>query len=70
MDKYPDMSAIFKIQFEQEEKLKSKIKDLEAEVDLLKNKLKFAEDCVFDMMGANVISSDAAQKFLKGIKID
>lgn len=70
MDKYPDMSALYKIQFEQEERLKSRIKDLEADVDLLKNKLKFAEDCVFEMMGANVIPSNAAQKILKGIKID
>lgn len=44
MDKYPDMSAIYKIQFEHEQKLRDRITELEQELQKTKNELNQALD--------------------------
>lgn len=43
-DKYPDMSAMYAIQFEHENKLKNKIKELEAELDRTRKALGVAKE--------------------------
>lgn len=44
MDKYPDMSAIYQIQFEHEQKLRDRIKELEQELSNTKQELNQALD--------------------------
>lgn len=44
MDKYPDLSAIYKIQFEHEQKLRDRITELEQELQKTKNELHQALD--------------------------
>lgn len=44
MDKYPDLSAIYKVQFEQEQKLRNRIKELEQELEKTKQELNQALD--------------------------
>lgn len=43
-DKYPDMSAMYAVQFEYENKLKDKIKELEIELDRTRKALDVAVD--------------------------
>lgn len=44
MDKYPDLSAIYQIQFEHEQKLRNRIKELEQELQKTKDELNQALD--------------------------
>lgn len=44
MDKYPDLSAIYKIQFEQEQKMRDRITELEQELAKTKQELSQALD--------------------------
>lgn len=45
-DKYPDMSAMYAVQFEYENKLKDKIKNLETELDRTRKALDVAVDAL------------------------
>lgn len=45
-DKYPDMSAMYSIMFETENKLKDKIKELEAELERTRKALEIAVDAL------------------------
>lgn len=44
MDKYPDLSAIYQIQFEHEQKLRNRITELEQELQKTKDELNQALD--------------------------
>lgn len=43
-DKYPDMSAMYSIMFETEDKFKNKIKELETELERARKALEIAKD--------------------------
>lgn len=45
-DKYPDMSAIYELQFREENRLKNKIKDLETELERTRKALEIAKDTI------------------------
>lgn len=45
-DKYPDMSAMYAVQFEYENKLKDKIKELETELERTRKALDIAVDAL------------------------
>lgn len=48
-DKYPDMSAMYAVQFEYENKLKDKIKELEAELERTRKALYLAFEMLKDI---------------------
>ena len=47
-DKYPDMSAMYAVQFEYENKLKDKIKELETELERTRKALDVANAVIMD----------------------
>ena len=54
-DKYPDMSAMYNIMFEAEDKLKNKIKELEAELERTRKALDVAWDGLKKIGSGNII---------------
>lgn len=50
-DKYPDMSAMYAVQFEYENKLKDKIKELETELERTRKALDVAVDALNTIKG-------------------
>ena len=64
-DKYPDMSAMYAVQFEYENKLKDKIKELETKLERTRKALNIAVDA---MKKSNEIVYSAYGSPLKTLK--
>lgn len=63
-DKYPDMSAMYSIMFEAEDKLKNKIKELETELERTRKALDVAVDALKDNLSqANFTQMLDASRF-------
>lgn len=66
-DKYPDMSAMYAIQFEYENKLKDKIKELETELERTRKALEIAVDALDRMAVYDSIYDIIARNAMKRI---
>lgn len=55
-DKYPDMSAMYAFQFEYENKLKDKIKELETELERTRKALDLAKNAINSAVDHNIIN--------------
>lgn len=63
-DKYPDLSAMYAVQFEYENKLKDKIKNLETELERTRKALDVAVDALKDNLSqANFTQMLDASRF-------